>query len=340
MRRATGSFFPPGYALRSLEFSVDKQMRQIFSPDMYPLYFGSPGYWDHYDVFDRLDMDELFVDMQHNLQSSMADAYCIYHLLSQAFRGRWNGNPTVLDVGSSMGFGLKKWLLPGEEFDSIRALRSPRRGQPISPGEMESEEDVQSAIDFLTGQDPVVSRAVAFDEHPVNESDPNALARVFSHTFPMSDSLRRPDEVEEFNRLSERSSDNILISRDFISARHPSSAEEVSKYLPSGKADIGIFSAVLFEQPPEVINTIFNNLRPIFNEGALWFVTDFISHVTPNGFSFIRGDWWHRPGSFATFVMDPHRPDDAPVELARFTTRRATDMWLSSAGRKLLLDSF
>jgi len=337
MRRTTESFFPPGYALRSLEFSVDKQMRQIFPADMYPLFFGGTGYWNYYDVFSRLDMDELFVDMQHNLQSSMADAYGIYHLLSQAFRARLGDSPTVLDVGSSMGFGLKKWLLPREGFKPIKVLRPPRRGEPIVPGEMEPEDDMQPIIDNLTRQTPTIGLAVAFDEHPVNERDPDALARVFSHTFPMSESERRPDEVAEFYRLASQSSPKILASRHFINARDASSSQQLAAYLPDGKADIGILSAVLFEQPPEVIGNIFNNLRPLFNEGALCFVTDFINHVSPNGFSFIRGNWWQRPGSFASYVMDPHKPDVPPVELARFTTRRATEMWLSPEGKELLL---
>ena len=337
MRRTVGSYFPPGYALRSLEFSVDKQMRRNFPPDIYPLNFRGPGFWHHYDIFGRLDMDELFVDMQYNLQSSMADAYGIYHLLTQIFKDDQSDSRTVLDVGSSMRFGLKKWLLPGEGFDPITVLKPPHRGQPIVPSEMEPDEDIQPVVDYLMSQKPAAGMAVAFDEHPVNETDPNALARVFSHTFPMSESLWRPQEVDEFYRLAGRSAQNIVASRNFISARDADSTEQLAAYLPNGKADIGILSAVLFEQPPEVIDTVFNNLRPLFNEGALCFVTDFISHVSNNGFSFIRGNWWHRPGSFATFVMDPHRPSDPPVELARFTTRRATEMWLSPAGRQLIL---
>jgi hypothetical protein len=134
-------------------------------------------------------------------------------------------------------------------------------------------------------------------------------------------------------------SKDIILPRRIIHAEYKDTLEQLNEFLPGGKADIAIFSAMLFEQEREKIKGIFDNISEYCNPGALFFITDFIKadKASPQGFSFIRGDWWHRPGSFATFVMDPFRPDEPAVEIARFTNRRATEMWLTPEGRRLFI---
>jgi hypothetical protein len=335
MRRARGSYFPPGYALRTLEFSIDKQAR-LFIPE-YPYGFDKTEAWEA--VYSKLDPFELVWDMQINLQSSMADAYGIYHLLTQAFQARWGDNPTVIDTGASMALGLKKWLLPGEGFNPIKVVYPPKRGQPIVPGGMVSDTDAQVRVNQLMPNRPVIDKAVGYDAIPVQQNDQDAFNRVFSHTFPMSESIRRPDEVAEFHRLADSATDRLILPKRIIHAEDRESLAQLQDFLPEGKADIAIFSAVLFEQPPQVIDKIFENVTDHCNEGALFFITDFIepNESAPHGFRFIRGDWWHRPGSFATFVMDPFKPGRLAEEIARFSTRRSTEMWLTPKGRQLIL---
>jgi hypothetical protein len=332
-RRTRGSYFPSGYALRTLEFSIDKQARQL--SDAYPIGFDKPEAWE--PIFANLDPFELVWDMQCNLQSSMADAYAIYHLLTQKFKNRWGESPTVIDNGASMALGLKKWLVPGAGFKPISVVRSPKTG-PIVPGEMARDYEAQGAVDCLTSQNPIIGRAVGYDTMPINMNDHDAINRVFSHTFPMSESIRRPDEVEEFRRLSATDTPKVVLPRTVIDALDSESFAGIGQYLPN-KADIAIFSAVLFEQSEENIDTIFDNVASYCNEGALFFITDFIvaDKNYPHGFRFIRGDWWHRPGSFATFIMDPFKPGRPAEEIARYSTRRSTEMWLTAKGRKLLL---
>jgi len=334
-RRARNSFFPTGYALRTFEFSVDKQAR-LFIPGYPHEGFDHPSTWKEHDVFGILDYDELVWDMQINLQSSMADAYGIYHLLTQVFKERWGDQPTVLDNGASLALGLKKWLLPGEGFDPIRVIQAPDRRKPIVPGEMPIDAEVQSITDQLIRHKPIVGKAVGYDAIPIQQADKDAYNRVFSHTFPMSESLRRPDEVAEFRRLATTASEDITLPKRIIHAEYSDTLEQLTEFMPA-KADVAIFSAMLFEQEREKIRTIFNNVSEYCNEGALFFITDFLRADKTNseGFSFIRGDWWHRPGSFATFVMDPFRPDEPAVEIARFTSRRGTEMWLTPKGREL-----
>jgi hypothetical protein len=335
-RRTRDSYFPPGYALRTLEFSIDKQARRL--TDKYPVGFDKPEAWE--EVYANLDPYELVWDMQLNLQSSMADAYAIYHLLSQVFHKRLGKSPTVIDNGGSMAMGLKKWLLPGAGFKPIRVVNTPKPDQPIVPGEMPVDEAIQGVVNSMTQENPTISRAVCYDIMPINTHDQDAIDRVFSHTFPMSESLRRPDEVEEFLRLSKASSPKIILPQMIIDAQDTESLARISNFLPE-KADMAIFSAVLFEQSEDDINTIFENVAAHCNESALFFITDFIKpdDSTPHGFSFIRGDWWHRPGSFATFVMDPSEPGRPAEEIARFSTRRSTEMWLTPRGRELFLNA-
>jgi hypothetical protein len=279
--------------------------------------------------------------MQINLQSSMADAYGIYHLLTQAFKDRWNQKPTLIDTGASLALGLKKWLIPGEGFKPIRVMKAPGRGQPIVPGGMPADQEVQTRIDHLMPNRPIIGKAVGYDAMPIQPNDQDAFNRVFSHTFPMIESVRRPQEVAEFKRLTESSSEDIILPKRIIHAEDRESLGQLHEFLPGGKADIAVFSAVLFEQSPEVIDKIFDNVAEYCNEGALFFITDFIEadKTAPHGFKFIRGDWWHRPGSFATFVMDPFQPGQPAEEIARFSTRRSTEMWLTPKGRELLLNA-
>lgn len=338
-RRTTGSFFPSGYALRTLEFSIDKQARRLL-PGIYPQMLDTPEAWEHYDVLGRLDQGELHWDMQINLQSSMADAYGIYQILTQALRSRWSSSPTVIDNGISLGLGPKKWLLSG--FEPIKVVKAPRQDQPIVPGEMEPDEEVQAQVDYLTGLSPLVGRIVGYDALPIRPGDHDSINRVLSHTFPMSESLRRPKEVEEFIRLAHSSSPKVnLLHRNIIHAEDPESLAQIAEFLPNGKADIGIFSAIFFEQRPDIVSTILENMRPYYNENALFFVTDFAKADpnSPGGLKFIRGDWWHRPGSFATFIIDPFKLEQRPIEICRFSTRRGTEMWLTDAGRKIVLEA-
>lgn len=338
--RQSGGVFRTGYALRTLEFAMDKQARYLV-PE-YPLGFDNPSAWKR--VFVEMDPADFVWDMQVNLQSNMADAYGIYHLLSQVFQERWSDSPIVLDNGSSLGLGLKKWLLPGAGFQPIKVIKAPSRGQPIVPEEMEPDEEAQEAVNALMSQAPIVKTAVGYDASPIqtgdehSKRDNDALNRVFSHTFPMSESLKRPEEVKEFWKLAFARADNIILPKKMIAADDRGSLDQISDYLPR-KADMAIFSAIIFEQSTGMVNHVFDNVAEHSSDLALYFITDFMKtdKGSPHGVRFVRRDWWHRPGSFAAYVMDPNKPGRPAEEIARFASRRATEMWLTPAGRELIL---
>lgn len=338
LRRLRRSFFPTGYALRTLEFAVDKQVRKMF-PEDYPSFFSARGTWDHHDVFGRLDYNELFVDMQENLRSNITGGYEIFKLLSCVFRDRWQTSPTVVDTGNSLGLGLKKWMMPQQfPFRPIEVLVPPRPGQAISPY-LETDQTVQEVVDYMAGAQPIVGQALGCDILPINPENADAVDLVFSHTFPMSESVRDPAAVREFRSLVQAASPEVKLIDRNIDVTDPNSLSQLADYLPDGKADIFTFSAVLFEMAPEKVKDAFANLKPYCNEGALIFANDFVkvNPNAPNGLDFIRGDWWHRLGSFATFIVDPFRLEEPPVEVCRYLTRRCEQMWLTETGRQLLM---
>jgi hypothetical protein len=281
----------------------------------------------------------------NDLQSNMADGYAIFQLMSVALRRRWDHQPTVLDVGRSLGIGLKKWFGPG--FRPIITYQKLGKDDPIAPETLIIDEAAQNAVIELAGHEPAVGTVVGYD-YAVPYLDPEdpdlakrePIRRLISHTFPMGETVRRPRELKEFVRLARTMPPNLIFPKKIIHAEDAESLAAITEYLPNGKTDIAIFSAVLFQHPPEVVNKILENHRPYFNEGGLIFVSDFAfaNQRAPNGFQFVREDWWHRPASFATFVLDPFRPNMPPVEIARFLSRRGIEMWLSDAGRELLLN--
>lgn len=335
-RRLRQSFYPTGYALRTLEFAVDKQARKLF-PEDYPRFFSAPGTWDHHDVFGRLDYYELFQDMQENLRSNISGGYEIFKLLTFVFRDRSKTDPTVVDIGDSLGLGLKKWMMPRQfPFKPIEVLVPPQPGQAISP-DLEADRVAQHRVDYMAEVEPVVNLALGCDILPINSHDADAVDLVFSHTFPMSESGRDPGAVREFRSLVQATSPKVKLLDRNIDVTDLESLSQLADYLPNGKADIFTFSAVLFEMPPEKVKSAFANLRPYCNDGALIFGSDFVK-VNPdasNGLDFIRGDWWHRLGSFATFIVDPFRLEEPPVEVCRYLTRRCEKMWLTDTGRRL-----
>lgn len=340
LKRKTDSQFTPGYALRAMEFSVDKQMRQLFDKYEYPTFFSREVWWNHREVFRQLDYDEMHHDIVLGLQSNMHNAYAIYPLLMPAYKDRLGQNPVVLDNGISFGLGLKKWFSKTERFEPIRVIMPPRPGQAIVPGAMEGDPEAQEWVDRLSLANPVVRSAVGYDTISTNPQDPEAVKRVFSHTFPMSESLRRPDEVAEFYRLAFEETPDLVYVREFIDATDEYLLAYLKKYLPPDGAAAGIYSAVLFQHNDQAISRILKNTEPYYKAGAPLFIADFAQadSTTESGLRFVGKDWWHRPGSFALFVIDDGI-SNLPVEVARFTTRRGEEMWLTQAGRQLLQKS-
>lgn len=332
MNRQRGIFSPNGQVLRRIEFSIDKQMRKMYPPNVYPHVADTPAFWRN--GFRKLDQDELFEDSFIKLQSNMADASAINDLITKRLRGRWTGDVTALNNGISLGIPDKKWMLDG--FKPVRVVKAPRYNQPIVPGGMEPDEEMQAVIDDLASQAPAVSRIVGYDIVPVHARDEEAIARLFSDTFPFTESVRRPDEVAEFMRLAYTETDKVVPVRGIVNALDEHSLTRLAepKYLGDGKAQALIYSAFLFEQRNEDVVTIAANTAEYASDDSIGIASDFFDEK----FRFIRGRWWHRPGSWATAVFNPKDLDMMPIRLCTFSTRRGTEMWLTEEGRRFFRD--
>jgi len=328
MNRQRGVFIPHGQMLRRIEFSIDKQVRRTLSPEDYVRFMPDPEFWEY--MLPKIDQAELFADSRIKLQSNMADAGAINHLVTNRLSARWGGRGiTALNNGISLGIPDKKWMLEG--FRPIKVVKAPAYYQPIVPGEMESDEEVQEIIDELSAQEPVVEKIVGYDIEPVIAEDPAAADRLFSDTFPFMEASKRPEEVDEFIRLARTTTDKVVVVPAIIDARDAESLGQLGRYLPNG-ADVSIYSAFLFEQRLEEIYAIGENTAEYTNEGAVGIASDFFDKK----FQFIRGSWWHRPGSWATAVFDMRNPQNRFM-LGQYTTRRGTEMWLTEEGRRFFL---
>jgi hypothetical protein len=216
-------------------------------------------------------------------------------------------------------------------------LMPPRPGQPIT-SDLPTDEEAQVWVDYLANQQPNIGMAIGYDNFPMLQSQPEASELVFSHTFPMSESERDPQGVIEFEHLLDESPPSLQMIPDNIDATNAESLTKLVPYLPEGKADVFTFSASYFEMDPDRQKDFFRNFLPYCNERALFFVSEFarLNPQSPNGIKVIRGDWWHRLGSFGTFIVDPFNLDKPPVEIGRFLTRRCEAMWLTKAGKSIL----
>lgn len=343
-RRHQGRSTDPFYVGRLLEFSIDDQMRRLF-PHEYPAHAIKPDFWTSNEIVARLDYEKLMLDLYGDLQSNQQNGAAIYHLLFNALQaaGRLDG-PVVLDTGISMAQPWKKLLLPDHPNARIKVVKRPARGDPVVPFGMPVDEDAQAEVDKLMGHDPSIDRVVGYDLLPLPEPsediDPDRVRvarsqftnRLFSHTFPMETSVFMPRSASEFMDLAAQSSDKIVIAKENIDASDPDSLSSIARYLPD-RADVGVMQAVLFQQPSaEKAAAILDNVLPYVSD--FLFITDFIG----SNFQFIRSDWWHRPGSFAIYGMDLKQRFPVPQEIARFTTRGMTEMYLSRAGRELIIN--
>jgi len=348
LKRAQRSSVPIGYALRLVEFAIDKQMREMYPADVYPINhsgdkhridFTTKEGWMSQDIFGRLDYNDLHEDIYGDLRSNISMGYEIFKLLSYAHRDRWSRPPVVVDIGGSMGLGLKKWLLHDKyPFKPIEVLSAPRPGQPISP-ELPPDRTYQSVINGLVDTEPIIGPAISSDAVPIMSGSAEAIKLVFSHTFPFSESARNPEAVEEFFNLTwEQPADMVTVQRFGVDATDPESMDRLRTYLPGDQADIFLMSAVLFEMPPEDSLKVMENIRSLSSPNALCFVSDFarVDKNSINGLNIIRRDWWHRLGSFATFQLDPFASESPPVEICRYLTRRCEQMWLTPDGQKVL----
>lgn len=352
LRRQRGSFFPKGYALRCLEFSLDKQMRRLFSADIYPVQADNEEFWSA--AFGLLDFYELFTDLQFDLQSNMADTGAIYQaiLAELATSGRWEGLPTVLDNGISHGQPWRKFFTTG--FRPVRALRQPPPYRPIVPDELQTDQELQSIINPLYDLPPAAGQVIGYDTVPIIADTANNLRRLepesmdalqllFSQTFPFGESVRRAAEAAEFWQLALTPlPTKVVIPKVSIDARDPGSLSQLDEILMGVPAQVGILQAMLYEHPYETAVSIIENVKPYVAD--FLFIADFIK--TPQRrtgrpldykkFDFIRGAWWQRPGAFAMYAIDLKSQNQELVEIARFTNRRATEAFFMPGGKYLL----
>lgn len=339
-RRERGSYFPPAYGLRVMEFAIDKQLRAKL-PEYYPQQFDDPRMWQHFDVFGRvIDMNELFEDMtMHDLQTSRPSAYAIYHILTQLHGG---SDQIVLDNGTGLRLGPMRWLAPGERPFEIKAFQKPRRG-PIAPEEMIVDEEVQARLDHLRRKPPVVRKLVGYDAYPIHPEDEEAKARIFSQTLPFSQSLNRPDEAADFRRLAAASADKVIAVREHIRAADIDSLSVLRdpEYLGNELADAGIMSAFLFSNSPEEVAAILKNQTGFYKPGAKIYIADFAKSNpdAPFGVEFIGEDWWTRLGSFSLFELDPHQLEKPALKLGTFMDRYGDGIILSGVGRRRIMEA-
>ena len=338
-RRGAGLSTEAGYMARLLEFSLDLQLRELF-PGVYPGGI-SRAWWYQTDPLRHIDVIALQEEMAvNNLQSNMADAYSIYHLLSTALKDRWQGPINVLDVGISLGLGDRKWL--SGTFRAPSIYLPPKRDVPLAIDVLAPDRGAQETVNRLNTEQPYVNKIVGIDWLPVSSHNEKVKRRVFSHTFPMLEALKRPTEVNDFNRLLDGQYDNLYIPKLYTDARNPqdlaAAMERLSQedILSEEQFEVAIISATLFENSPEAAAAIIENLKPYVKDYI--FIADFAEEDAsePGGLRFIRRNWWHRQGHFALFAIDLKNGDGLPHEVARFLTRHGTEMWLSPYGKELL----
>jgi hypothetical protein len=169
-----------------------------------------------------------------------------------------------------------------------------------------------------------------------------AVRRLRGSYFPIGYALR----TLEFSLDKQLRQEQVIANNHYPSHTHTEAAfhyydvllSQLADILPGGKADIFTFSATIFEMPPDKLRKFFSNFLPYCNPGAIFIVNDFARVVpeAPGGFRLTRGAWWNRLGQFASFVIDPFQPEQPPVEIARFLTRRCEDLWFSKAGLELI----
>jgi hypothetical protein len=339
LRRMRRSFYPPGYSLRTLQFAIDKQMRQFF-PDTYPSLFSTKGSWDYYEAFEKFDYFELVNDALENLRSSDVNSYGPEKIFTNALGDHWRRRPVVLDTGMGLGVGLKKWKMNQEyPYTPIRTLRQPKRGQAISH-DLREDFEAQTRVDELANAEPVIQTIVGYDILPINPEDKSRVDLTDSSTFPMSQRLLYPQKVVEFHNLLKESSPDVhLLTREMIDATDPQDLALLSQYLPDGKADIFTFSGVLLQIPPKKRAQFFYNFLPLCAEGAQFFIKEWANTdpSQPNGLRMISEDWWHK-GHFKLFRIDAKNLDVPPELLAVFLSRQCEQMYLTPGGRRILMD--
>lgn len=337
-RRQRNLYYPTGYALRSYELSVDYQMKSIF-PLHYPQEFGDLDAWQQNNVFGRLDPNALFIDMNRNVASNIPQAYAFFNILCHKFIERWGRPPVVVDTGGAMGQPLKKWKLHEEfPFQNLKMYNMPELNQPIS--NLESDTEAQLCVDELNSLPPSLGQAVGYDILPIYDMNDEAVSWVYSNSFPMSEEVRRPDAANEFINLVYEEVDEVKIIKRNIDARDPDSLKNLKEFLPDGKADFFIFSGVIYEMTPEETAQVFRNLVPYCNKNALYSVNEWaaVDRWQPSGLRVISEKWWHRPGKFGNFLIDPFNLDKPPVPLGYFLNRKCEEMMLTKQGRHVLLD--
>jgi hypothetical protein len=336
LRRMQASYYPTGYALRTLQFAIDKQMRQFF-PDIYPALFSTKGSWDYYEAFEKFDYYELVNDGLENLRSSDLNSYNPENIFTNALSKHWRRRPVVLDSGMGLAVGLKKWIMHQEyPYTPIRTLQKPKRGQAISP-DLDLDTVAQARVNALTIAEPVIDSIVAYDMLPINPNDKSRVDLADSSTFPMGQRIQNP-KVVEFHKLLKESPPGVhLLTRDMIDATNPEDLALLSQFLPGGKADIFTFSGLFLQIPPEKRAQFFHNFLPLCAEGAQFFIKEWanVDLTQPSGLKVISEDWWHK-GHFKLFRMDPEDLDLPPELLAVFLSRQCEQMYLTAEGRRLL----
>lgn len=340
-RRTAGRYFPNGYDQRSLEFSIDIQLRQKF-PNDYPHRFLTEGAFRRYGAIESLDFNQLIEDGFEDLRSTIPVGYWIFSAMSQGYRDVLGDDATLLDTGTGAGVALKKLMMAKTyPYKPISIVEAPGRGQPVTPN-LPTDEEYQEKVNELLARGHNIARAVGYDALRLFTGNPHVRDLVYSHTYPMSESLRDPVGAAELLKLMDEHPANVSFIPANIDATDPENLTRLPEFLPNGVADLLTFSATYFETKPESRANYFANFRPYSSETAKCFVSDFasVSPAHPNGLRVVKGSWWQRLGQFATFEIDLSSEARPPVELARFLNRRGEVAWLTKAGKALVDRAF
>jgi hypothetical protein len=262
-----------------------------------------PQVWQNYieDVFEQggenYDRIRLYMrDANIRISSNIPNRYKGSKALLYMLRDRFDDNPSQLDVGASLNYGLKKIALSsmgldagltGVSFGETAVLRRNRATDELEPDEV-AEDNFNHALAwrFKPGL------MLGIDSALYNDAELEIWAD--SCRYYPSERLNADQRREEEELLEESSPHGVYLKRvDFSDP-----TEHLEEY-EDEKFDMVSFVTVLNQHDQETAQYMLSRARKYLKPNGVVQVTDF---MRPNSFRFYKR--WNQPWRYRTIVYD------------------------------------
>lgn len=317
----------PAHALKLTERSVQDVVSDL--DPHYPHGYRDPTRW-----LRALEMIEqspqhaerLFVHMLfHDVQSNIPERYKTLKMLNVAYGDRFEGAPSILDVGSSVMHGDLMLAFEGSPVAPRLRFKDVAMTKTVEGPELRDIQDGIRETEPARAQTDLANIAlqqtVKFGHMRgldlTNIHDKGIQSWVRNSFYP--DELLDPKIHQEYDLLESLDPDNTRVQFSQLDIASRDDVQELRKTTDDQRYDIIVFFTVLYQTKSyKIRHDMVVNAAQMLSERGIIVIQD-----EPDGN-------FEKPYAYTTLVNDPEHPSMQAQEIMRWRTARCAEGMFSS----------